>query len=248
MSLTWDRLMRIRIGCAGWAIAKGHAQRFPRQGSHLERYSGIFNAVEVNSSFYRAHRRETYERWASSVPSGFRFSVKVPRQVTHLARLKDPSMLVPFLDQVAGLGDKLGPLLVQIPPSLRFETSLARHFLGGLREHFGGAVALEPRHSSWLSPSAERLMSDFQVARVAADPAMDPTAARPGAWDGLCYYRLHGSPQVYRSPYSQQYLDELAAKLLQSASRPGELWCIFDNTAQGAATANALYLLDSLDR
>lgn len=240
--------MRIRIGCAGWSIPKGNALRFPSQGSHLERYSRIFSAVEVNSSFYHAHRRETYERWASSVPGDFRFAVKVPRQITHRGKLEELSSLGPFLEQVGGLGDRLGPLLVQLPPSLGFDPAIVGRFLETLRGSFGGPVAMEPRHLSWLSPVAERLMCDSQVARVAADPPLDPAAARPGAWDGLCYYRLHGSPQVYRSSYSPQYLEDLAAALLESASGPREVWCIFDNTAQGAATANALYLSKRLER
>ncbi|MGQ9655638.1 MAG: DUF72 domain-containing protein [Thermodesulfobacteriota bacterium] len=240
--------MTIRIGCAGWSIPKAHTHWFPCQGSHLARYSRIFSAVEVNSSFYRAHRRDTYERWASSVPSGFLFSVKIPRQITHLGKLKELLSLGPFLEQVGGLGDRLGPLLVQLPPSLGFDSVVAGRFLETLRQSFGGPVAMEPRHQSWLSPTAERLMCDFQVARVAADPPLGSARTHPGAWDGLSYYRLHGSPQAYRSSYSQQYLDDLAARLLQSASRPGGLWCIFDNTAQGAAMANALYLLNAVGR
>ncbi len=243
-----NSVMGIRVGCAGWSIPGGHAHRFPSEGSHLERYSRVFGAVEVNSSFYRAHRRDTYQRWASSVPSGFLFSVKLPRQITHLGRLQDLGKIGPFLHQVGGLGERLGTLLVQLPPSLGFEAATAGRFLATLREAFQGPVAMEPRHPSWFTPSAEGLMWDFQVARVAADPPLDPTAADPGAWDGLHYYRLHGSPRVYRSPYSEHYLDRLAARLLRSASSTREIWCIFDNTAQGAATVNALYLMDALGR
>jgi uncharacterized protein YecE (DUF72 family) len=234
--------MRIRIGCAGWAIPRGQAQGFPGHGSHLERYAAIFSAVEINSSFHRPHRRETYERWASSVPGEFRFAVKVPRQITHVGRLQELDPLAAFLHQVGGLGTKLGPLLVQLPPSLGFDSSTARRFLAALRDRFAGGVALEPRHPSWLSPAAERLLRELVVARVAADPPMSQAAAEPGGWEGLRYYRLHGSPRIYRSSYPEGRLDALAERLLSASSTSEELWCIFDNTAQGAATVNALYL------
>src|SRR6476620_9198879 len=79
----------VYVGCAGWSIPKEHAGRFPAGGSHLERYAGRFNAVEINSSFYRPHRPETYARWAASVPESFQFAVKIPKEMTHTRRLRD---------------------------------------------------------------------------------------------------------------------------------------------------------------
>src|SRR3954469_14763579 len=105
----------LRIGTAGWSIPKEHAAPFPTTGSHLERYGAVFNAVEINSSFYRPHRRATYERWAASVPADFRFAVKVPKAVTHEHRLKDVGdRLDRFIAEVGGLGPTRGPLLVQM--------------------------------------------------------------------------------------------------------------------------------------
>src|SRR5207245_7038537 len=104
----------VYVGCAGWSIPKEHAGLFPTQGSHLERYAGRLNAVEINSSFYRPHRPATYARWAGSVPADFRFAVKVPREITHRRRLADAAEpLDAFLAAAGHLGDKLGPLLVQ---------------------------------------------------------------------------------------------------------------------------------------
>src|SRR5215207_10102592 len=123
----------IRIGTAAWSIPKEHAVLFPAAGSHLERYGAIFNAVEINSSFYRPHRTATYERWAASVPEDFRFAVKVPKSVTHERRLKDAGdLLDQFVSEVGGLGPKLGPLLIQLPPSLAFQEGVADAFLAGL--------------------------------------------------------------------------------------------------------------------
>lgn len=236
----------IYIGCAGWNIPKAHAAHFPRQGSHLERYAALFPAVEINSSFYRPHRPKTYTRWAASVPEGFRFAVKVPRQVTHTSRLADLEHLERFLVEANALGEKLGPLLVQLPPSLVFNPHTVEAFLSGLRQRFAGQVACEPRHPTWFEPEVDRLLAGFQVARVAADPAPHLLADQPAGWDGLFYYRLHGSPQMYYSAYSEESLQAIAGRLQRSAEK-APTWCILDNTAEGAATLNALHLLRILN-
>jgi uncharacterized protein YecE (DUF72 family) len=142
---------------------------------------------------------------------------------------------------VAGLGIKLGPLLVQLPPSLAFRPEAAGQFFVGLRNRFAGSVVCEPRHITWFSAEAEQVLTDFEIARVAADPAVVPAAARPGGWHGLVYYRLHGSPRMYYSAYSSEYLEALAGTL-DEAARGSPVWCIFDNTAEGAAIENALQL------
>ena len=234
----------VLIGVAGWSLPKEHADRFPAEGSHLERYAARFPAVEINSSFYKPHRPTTYARWAESVPESFRFSVKVPKVATHEHRLADVGdVLEGFLAEATQLGDKLGPLLVQLPPSLVFSAKIAEEFFATLRERFDGLVAFEPRHPSWFETAAERLVTKYRVARVAADPAVVPAAAVPGGWDGLVYYRLHGSPRIYHSAYPDEYLEALA-RALTDAARSAEVWCIFDNTAAFAATVNALDVLD----
>ena len=236
----------IRLGCAGWNVPKEHAARFPDTGSHLERYAHRFPAVEINSSFYRPHRPATYTRWAASVPAGFRFAVKVPREITHFGRLADPEEpLDRFLAECGALGEALGPLLVQLPPSLAFEDASVAPFFAALRERFTGDVVCEPRHPSWFRPEAEQVLFQHRVARVAADPAVVPSAAQPGGWDGLAYYRLHGSPRVYYSAYPEPYLAALADRL-REAGHSAPVWCIFDNTAQGAATGDALTVIGRL--
>jgi uncharacterized protein YecE (DUF72 family) len=235
------------IGTAGWTIPRQYAESFPADGSHLQRYAQRFNVVEINSSFYRPHRRATYERWAASVPENFRFAAKVPRQVTHELRLADTdAALDAFLAQVTGLGDRLGPLLVQLPPSLAFDAQTADRFFAALRSRFAGSVVCEPRHASWFTPRAEEMLTDQRIARVAADPAVVPAAAEPGGWTGLRYVRLHGAPRIYWSDYP---LDQIAvhAARLKRASADGNAWCIFDNTAAGAATGNALALGGMID-
>jgi uncharacterized protein YecE (DUF72 family) len=234
------------VGCAGWSIPKQYADRFPAHGTHLERYSQRLPVVEIDSSFRRSHRPSTYARWAASVPDSFRFAVKMPKEITHTRRLADATdVLRQFLAEIQGLGLKLSPLLIQLPPSLTFDARATEHFFATLRKHYTGCVVCEPRHQTWFAREAEKLLRTVQVARAAVDPAITPGAAGPGGWNGLAYYRLHGSPRTYYSSYDDSHLDRLAKELIGSASaRP--TWCIFDNTALGAATANALGVMERL--
>lgn len=236
-------MAKLFIGTAGWSIGARYAGHFPPAGTHLQRYGARLDAVEINSSFYRPHRRETYERWAASVPAGFRFSVKLPKAITHERRLAGfEAPLDRFMAEVGGLGGKLGVLLVQMPPSLRFEERTAAAFLERLVGMSDAAIVCEPRHSSWQG--AEPLLQDLRVARVAADPPPYPGAERPGGWDGLAYFRLHGAPHIYRSDYSAARLNDVKSQLL--ASRGAQAWCIFDNTAEGHALGNALAVQDAV--
>jgi uncharacterized protein YecE (DUF72 family) len=235
----------INIGTAGWTIPRDAAEYFPAEGSSLERYATRFEVAEINSSFHRPHRLSTWERWRDSVPEGFRFSVKVPKTVTHQAKLVDCSdLLADFLPQVEALGHKLAVILVQLPPKLAFDPAVARAFFADLAARSDAAIACEPRHPSWFEDDAGQLLDELRVARVAADPAICPAAAVPGGWQGLSYWRLHGSPVVYRSSYAER-IGMLAEQLAdEAAGRP--TWCIFDNTASSAATGDALALMDAL--
>jgi len=232
----------VKIGTAGWSIPAQYAAEFSQDGTHLERYAQRLGAVEVNSSFYRPHLPKTYQRWAATVPETFRFSVKMPKEITHVRRLVAAEQpLAHFLSEASMLGVKLGPLLVQLPPSLSFEKTPVVTFFRQLRSCFGGPLACEPRHATWFTDEVDVLLSRFQVARVAADPACVPRAAAPGGWPGLVYHRLHGSPEVYYSAYKAEYVADLAKRIARLAAS-AEAWCIFDNTARGEATNNALSL------
>jgi uncharacterized protein YecE (DUF72 family) len=231
----------IRIGTASWSIPMEHGAAFPVHGSHLERYAAALNAVEINSSFYRPHRLATYERWAASVPEEFRFAVKIPKAITHDRRLKGAGdLLERFLSEVNGLGPKLGPLLLQLPPSLVFEAGTSDDFLRELRSRASSSIVWEPRHRSWFTPEVNSLLDELRIARVAADPAPVRGAGEPGGWRGLSYWRLHGSPRIYYSPYSNEAVAHMADQLVADQAADREAWCIFDNTAAFAATRDAL--------
>ena len=183
---------RFHVGVAGWGLSRAVADRFPAEGTHLQRYAAVLPAVEINSCFYRHHRPETYAKWAASVPAGFRFSVKLPRAITHEASLEawEP-VLGRFLGEVSLLGEKLGCVLVQLPPKLAFDLQVAEVFFTALRAKYTGPLACEPRHQTWASDAAESLLREHGIARGA------------------------------------------------------DAWCILDNTASGAAVANAIELLDA---
>lgn len=229
------------MGTAGWGISARYKDDFPRSGSHLERYAERLPIVEIDTSFYKPHRRETYERWARSVPGHFRFAVKTPKTMTHERRLVGcDDLLESFLRQVEGLGSKLSVLLVQLPPSLLFEADVAQSFFDLLRSRTDARLTCEPRHPSWFDAEAEALLARCHVARVAADPAPVPEAAVPGGWSGLAYFRWHGVPRVYYSDYDAESIGRIGGLVDVSAASGAEVWCIFDNTAEGNALGNAI--------
>ena len=233
---------RIFIGTAGWSIPRASAHRFAQVGTHLERYAGLLPCVEINSSFHRSHLRATYTKWAIATPPAFRFAVKVPRTVTHDRRLRaSRSLLERFLEETGGLGEKRGPLLVQLPPSLAFEPRVAHRFFALLRSLHASMVVCEPRHPTWFSQEADALLVRYAVARVAADPPLAPGAAMPAGWPGLIYIRLHGSPRTYWYRYDAACIARLADRL--KCTPPSvDAWCVFDNTAAGTALENAIEL------
>ena len=239
-------MAELNIGTAGWSIPRQYADRFPAKGTSLERYSARFRAVEINSSFHRPHRAATWERWRDSVPDHFRFSVKLPKEITHQRKLVDiADPLDTFAEQVRLLGEKLSVLLVQLPPKLEFDAEIAVDFFDALASRSSARIACEPRNASWFAPAADALLAGREVARVAADPALCPDAAVPGGWAGFAYWRLHGSPAMYRSAYGDRVADY--AHALSAAVDAGrDAWCIFDNTASSAAMGDALALLGQL--
>jgi uncharacterized protein YecE (DUF72 family) len=151
-------------------------------------------------------------------------------------------LLDAFLSQAGGLGDKLACLLVQLPPSFAFDAEDGAAFLALLRERFAGALALEPRHASWFTAEADALLRDFEFARVLADPVRHDAGRWPGGWPQRVYLRLHGTPRMYYSSYEVPLLQALADRMLQAQADGAEVWCMFDNTASGAAAGDALVL------
>lgn len=235
----------VRIGLAGWSEAIGrHRKSFPASArfepgaSALANYATAFDFVEINASFYRQFRPATYAKWAGDVPDNFRFAVKMHRLITHYTRLRNTALLEPFFESAAGLGDKLAVILVQLPPALSFDSSLAAAFFHALRARYSGSVVCEPRHDSWSGPDALTLLADHRVGLVRVE--IPEPESEQGPDDVPVYVRLHGSPRRYYSSYSDPQLDQLAGFLRLNMKR--QCFVVFDNTASGAGVRNALHL------
>lgn len=236
----------VYVGCAGWALSSKVDRLFPNEGSHLERYARVFPAVEINSSFYRPHQPKTYARWAASVPDVFRFCVKMPGTISHELRLRNADAAMhAFVEQVTALGDKLGCLLLQLPPSLALNKPEALDFFSMLRGLTSVRVVCEPRHASWFTPAAADLMADASIACVRAHP-LPISGIEPEGDPRTLYIRLHGAPHVYYSAYDDAFIDAIALRIAEARRSHRQVWCIFDNTARGEAIPNALTLLARL--
>ncbi len=186
----------------------------------------------------------TYARWSDATPDGFRFAVKIPKTISHENGLVDcRRLLTKFASEVAGLREKLGVVLLQLPPKQAFDPTVAEAFLNHYNGSFTVPVVIEPRHASWFDVSVDQWLTERRIARVAADPPIVPGALFPGGWRALSYFRWHGSPRRYYSSYDAVALEGLRDYLKQCA---GPTWCMFDNTAAGAAFANAVTLTESL--
>jgi len=241
----------LRIGTASWGVPARYADQFSTEGSHLQRYAQRLNCAEINSSFHRPHRRSVYEKWAAATPADFRFAVKVPKTMTHERNLAGCASLIrEFAGEVGGLGGKLAVLLIQLPPSAGIKKRTASSFFGRLRDALGVDLALEPRHPSWFTSEVESWLAEQRIARVAADPVPkrvinQSEPMEPGGWEGLVYYRWHGSPRIYFSDYPVERLGVLKKQAAKARRVGRSVWCIFDNTAGGHALGNALRLADA---
>ena len=238
---------RIFVGTAGWSVPRASAHRCPSEGTHLQRYARVFPCAEINSSFYQPHSPTTYAKWAAYAPHDFQFAVKVPRLITHEHQLRRARVpFARFLADTSGLGPRRGPLLVQLPPSFAFDARPAARFLEVVRERYEGPVVCEPRHPTWFGTPADTLLNRYRVARVAADPVVSGGSAAPGGWNGIAYFRLHGAPRMYWSRYDASYLTRLGM-LVRQIAESADVWCVFDNTASGAALENAWELRQLLE-
>lgn len=229
-------LFNIFIGTAGWSIPSQTKDFFPEGKSHLERYSQVFSGVELNSSFYHDHRGSTYAKWAMATDKDFRFSVKLHQRFSHDKEFKPSAKdLRMFISEIKNLENKFAVLLIQLPGSLHFTSKFSR-LLTLIRKNFDGSIVIEPRSVTWSEKEAIALYRDFEVTKVQADPERCPSPLKLN-FAGMDYYRLHGSPVIYRSSYAEDFLKNIRKKLTKKS------WCIFDNTTLGHGTENALSII-----
>ena len=238
----------MHVGVAGWSVPSDHADLATGAGTHLQRYAGIFNAVELNRTFYALPRAATVKKWVECVPDQFRFSLKLSKRITHELKFQGAiSALKEFIAIAQEFGEKLGPVLVQTPPSLEAGDHVI-DFLEQFRELFDRPIVLEPRHPSWAEIRTDARLKELRIARVAADPAKVPALATPGGDRSITYFRLHGSPRIYWSAYTDEMLAEWVQQVQEAERISRDVWVIFDNTARNAAFPNALEMRDRLMR
>ena len=239
-------------GTAGWTIPSKCAALFSSSGSHLERYGKVLNSVEINSSFYRDHSKDTYARWAASVPDDFRFAVKLSRKITHDSGLNvDLNTLNGIVSPILKLDTKLGVILIQLPPKFEFDAALTSAFFRNMRSLYRGAIAVEPRNRTWSGRHCIELFHSFRLARVIADPNPLPDLSLEtfAKLSNLTYFRLHGSPEIYKSNYAVTRLKHFRAMAEKSTGKANDVvWYIFDNTTFGHATQNALTMHKLVDQ
>ena len=241
----------IRIGISGWRYAPWRGTFYPEdltQDRELEYASRSVPTIEINGSFYSLQRPERYARWYADTPRGFTFSVKAPRYVTHILRLREPEEAVAnfFASGIFNLKEKLGPILWQLPPSLRFDPGVVESFLALLPHDTQAALALarrrgarmkgrsrlaidaarpmrhamEVRHASFVDPSFVELLRRYDVALVVADTA-GKWPYREDVTSDFMYLRLHGDKELYVSGYTRQALDRWARRI-RAWARGGE--------------------------
>lgn len=230
----------VRIGTSGWIYPHWQGVFYPEscsKGKWLEHYARHFDALELNASFYRLPAGETFRKWRQRTPDGFSWAVKMNRYLTHLRRLKKAEEpLLRFYQATSALGEKLGPILIQLPPSLVYDPSLIRNFLELLdpaKKH-----AIEVRHASWMREEFFDVLREFKVAFCIADTAGRYPLQVAFTAD-FAYLRLHGSRELYASLYTEEELKGWAEKIKGWSC---ETWVFFDNDFQGHAVQNALEL------
>jgi len=234
---------RLHIGTSGWSYPHWSGLFYPeglKPARYLEHYVTAFGCVELNASFYRIPAGKTVEGWAHRTPAGFRFCAKVSRFITHRKKLMDVAEPIGrFLEVLAPLRERLGPFLVQLPPSLQFDPKVAGDFLQLLAPHQDAyAFALEARHASWYTPEALSLLQQAGIINVFADsggrfPQSDALTSR------TVYLRFHGPGATYGSRYAVDALTVYSRKIIRWLAEGREVWAFFNNDMDGYAVHNA---------
>lgn len=272
------RSARARIGISGWVYPPWRGVFYPkglRQADELAYAAERVDSVEVNGSFYSLQKPASWVRWRDATPPGFVFAVKGPRFITHVKRLSgfEAPLANFFASGVLSLGEKLGPVLWQLPPTLAFEPSKLEGFLSALPRTHGDAAALarhrdrrmsgrtayalaaspeqalrhalEVRHPSFESDAWRALLERHQVASVTADTA--------GKWSRIdwatadfAYARLHGDTELYTSGYDDAALDRWEAWVRTNLSAGRDVYVYFDNDVKVRAPFDAMSLIDRL--
>lgn len=226
--------MTVIVGTSGWQYDEWRDALYGAtpKARWLEFFAEHFSAVEVNNTFYRLPTADTIASWRDRTPDGFVFAIKAPRTITHIRRLAGVGdLLTVLIERVSGLGPKLGPILYQMPPSLRRDDGLLASFLDALPPY--PKAAMEFRHASWRDEAVRAAMRERDVAWCVT--AIPEAADLQGSW---AYLRLHGGPDYTQySPSENRAIAEVVA-----ASVADPVFAFFDNDTGGAAVRDATAL------
>ncbi len=236
----------VHIGTSGWSYDHWIGRFYPedvRKNKWLGYYSKEFDTVEINSSFYHLPKPKTFTNWNENTKKDFLFSVKVSRYITHIKRLKDcREPLGRLFESAVELGGKLGPFLFQMPPNLKKDGNVFREFLGMLPGNY--KYAFEFRNESWFSEDIYELLEKYNCAIVISSSPGFPY--REKITGNICYIRMHGSGELYRSCYSKDELKKISALVKKNLNKNIESYVYFNNDADANAIINARTLIEML--
>jgi uncharacterized protein YecE (DUF72 family) len=236
----------IHIGTSGWHYDHWRGPFYPEDlasADFLQFYQQKFHTVEINNSFYRLPSEKALVDWREAVPSGFIFAVKGSRFITHMKKLKEPeNSIAPFIARVPLLGDRLGPILFQLPPRWQFNGERLRNFLAALPREY--RYALELRDPSWLNQEACEILKEHGVAFCIYELAGRVSPREVTA--DFVYIRLHGPGGAYQGRYDRRTLADWAGAISAWATQGKAVFCYFDNDEAGYAALNALELQEML--
>lgn len=239
------------IGTSGWSYDHWQGLFYPQElskGRWLEFYMQHFDTVELNTSFYRLPKKKTFVNWRERTPKNFIYSVKMSRYVSHIKRLLNPEESLPrFFESVSALKEKCGPILIQLPPSLKFNEERTENFLRVLtRDYSSYRFTLECRNESWFLKPVYKLLKGYGVALCLADTPNCPYVEE--ITSDFIYIRLHGHEQLYASNYGDQQLEAWGVKIRGWNNEGMDVYVYFDNDANAYAPKNALGLKEILYR
>ncbi|MEV0270281.1 MAG: DUF72 domain-containing protein [Hamadaea sp.] len=227
------------IGTSGWQYRDWRGRFYPEglaQARWLEYYAGQFATVEVNNAFYRLPERSTFEQWRARTPDGFCVAVKMSRYLTHIKRLNEPAEPVArFLGRADALGDRLGPVLLQLPPTLRADAEALAETLRRFPKDV--RVAVEPRHASWWTDDIRRVLEKHNAALSWADRRGRPVTPLWRTAD-FGYLRLHEGRADPRPHYGRTALKSWLGRI-EDAFDEQTVYVYFNNDPGAAAIDNA---------
>jgi uncharacterized protein YecE (DUF72 family) len=232
---------QLRIGTSGWSYQHWKGVFYPEDlpaSKWLKYYSEHFDTVELNASFYRLFPRKTFEGWAAKAPNDFRYAVKMWRGITHLKRLKvAEESLKDVCNRMEGLGKAIGPILIQLPPSLHLDLDRLESFIKLLPQVSGFRYVLEVRHSSWFVDEFWELMNRYRIAFCIADAPGKPFLRK--VTTDFVYVRFHGEKAIYAGKYSEPTLRNWASFLLEVLNQGKDVYAYFNNDMSGYAVTDA---------